>query len=120
MGCISAFGGSPSAISIAVIPRLHISALLLYPLPWMTSGDIQSGVLQEKKRSGEKRSREREKGRKKGEGRGRNLFRSPTMTYPMIVLRLAIVEVSCSETPKSASLASPNSVRRMFAALMSR
>lgn len=44
MGCKSAYGGSPIAISIAVIPRDHISALWSYPDCLMTSGDIQYGV----------------------------------------------------------------------------
>ena len=44
MGCSSAYGGSPLASSIAVMPKLHISALWSYPLCLMTSGDIQYGV----------------------------------------------------------------------------
>lgn len=44
IGCSSAYGGSPFANSIAVIPRLQISALWSYPDCLMTSGDIQYGV----------------------------------------------------------------------------
>lgn len=44
MGCSSAYGGSPLASSIAVIPRLHISALWSYPDCLITSGLIQYGV----------------------------------------------------------------------------
>ena len=42
--CISVEGGCPSAISVAVIPELQISAFLLYPARRITSGAIQSGV----------------------------------------------------------------------------
>lgn len=44
MGWISAYGGFPSAISIAVIPRDQMSATQLYPISWITSGAIQNGV----------------------------------------------------------------------------
>ena len=57
MGCKSAYGGSPFAISMAVIPRLHISACLSLskyayssilfhrgPACLITSGAIQKGV----------------------------------------------------------------------------
>ena len=44
MGWYSASGGSPFAISIAVIPRLHISARASYPACRITSGAIQNGV----------------------------------------------------------------------------
>jgi hypothetical protein len=37
-------GGLPSAISIAVIPKLQMSALVPYPVSCMTSGAIQKGV----------------------------------------------------------------------------
>lgn len=33
------WGGTPSAISIAVIPSDHTSTLFVYPSPWMSSGD---------------------------------------------------------------------------------
>ena len=38
------WGGTPSAISIAVIPSDHTSTLFVYPSPWINSGDIQKGV----------------------------------------------------------------------------
>src|ERR1700753_2844723 len=44
MGWYSARGGSPLAISIAVMPRLHMSAFALYPACRITSGAIQNGV----------------------------------------------------------------------------
>lgn len=44
MGCMSAYGGFPSAISMAVIPRDQMSAKQLYPISCMTSGAIQNGV----------------------------------------------------------------------------
>lgn len=44
IGWISAYGGLPSAISIAVIPRDQMSATQLYPISWITSGAIQNGV----------------------------------------------------------------------------
>ena len=44
IGCSSAYGGSPFASSIAVIPKLQMSALWSYPLCLITSGDIQYGV----------------------------------------------------------------------------
>lgn len=39
-------GGLPEIISNTVQPRLHISAYLLWPLYFMTSGAIQYGVPQ--------------------------------------------------------------------------
>lgn len=44
IGCSSAYGGSPLASSIAVMPRLQISALWSYPDCLITSGLIQYGV----------------------------------------------------------------------------
>ena len=44
MGWYSANGGSPFAISMAVIPKLQISALASYPAWRITSGAIQNGV----------------------------------------------------------------------------
>ena len=46
IGCMSAYGGAPVAISIAVIPKLHTSAFASYPsgLCCITSGAIQKGV----------------------------------------------------------------------------
>lgn len=41
IGCNSASGGSPFAISMQVIPSDQMSALKSYPLCLMTSGDIQ-------------------------------------------------------------------------------
>src|SRR3989442_926492 len=44
IGCIVEFGGSPSANSIAVIPKDQISAFASYADCFMTSGAIQNGV----------------------------------------------------------------------------
>ena len=44
MGWRWEYGGSPSAISIAVIPRDQISVFLLYFDFEITSGDIQKGL----------------------------------------------------------------------------
>lgn len=44
MGCTSAYGGLPSAISRAVIPRDQTSARQSYPTSCITSGAIQNGV----------------------------------------------------------------------------
>ena len=44
MGCSSAYGGSPLASSMAVMPKLQMSALWSYPDCLMTSGLIQYGV----------------------------------------------------------------------------
>ena len=43
-GCSSAYGGSPLASFIAVMPKLHISPFWSYPLCLMTSGAIKYGV----------------------------------------------------------------------------
>ena len=44
IGWISPYGGLPSAISRAVMPRLQMSATQSYPISWITSGAIQNGV----------------------------------------------------------------------------
>lgn len=44
MGWFSANGGSPFAISMAVMPSDQMSALASYPVCLMTSGAIQNGV----------------------------------------------------------------------------
>jgi len=44
IGWISPYGGLPSAISKAVMPRLQMSATQSYPISWITSGAIQNGV----------------------------------------------------------------------------
>lgn len=42
IGCMSEYGGSPLASSIAVMPKDQISALLSYPDCLITSGAIQN------------------------------------------------------------------------------
>ena len=44
MGFSLAYGGYPSASSIAVMPNDHMSALQSYRFPMMISGAIQKGV----------------------------------------------------------------------------
>ena len=44
MGCMSEFGGSPLANSMAVMPNDQMSALASYADCLMTSGAIQKGV----------------------------------------------------------------------------
>lgn len=102
IGCRSAYGGSPVAISIAVIPmtsadvckgntpKLQISALSSYPDCLITSGDIQYGV-------------------------PTKVFCRQPETWDRRTF-LVMVAVSCPETPKSASFTSPLEVRRIFAA----
>lgn len=44
VGCILEYGGSPSAISMAVMPSDQMSVLWLYLLFFRISGDIQKGL----------------------------------------------------------------------------
>jgi len=76
-------GGSPSASSIAVMPKLQMSARLSYAVSRICSGLIQYGV-------------------------------------PMMEARRDRVEVSCADTPKSASLQLPSSPSRTLPAFRSR
>lgn len=84
------YGGSPCASSIAVIPNDQISALTSYPADCLiTSGAIQYYI--------------------------RKATREVT-GVPTNVFFLVMLDVSCPDTPKSASLTSPASVKSKLAA----
>src|ERR1700737_3326237 len=91
---MSLYGGSPCASSIAVIPNDQISALTSYPADCrITSGAIQYCC-------------QRDSDWHTG--------------VPTKVFFLVMLDVSCPDTPKSASLTSPASGRSKLAAIISK
>jgi hypothetical protein len=95
IGCSSEFGGSPFASSIAVIPKLQISALESYIDCFITSGAILG-----------RREREKERERKECQLGQLQKVRERGIHYqngvPTNVFLLEVVLVNCPATPKSA------------------